>query len=292
VTGLLAEANTLYLSSNFFLEARRASDGALLWSVLAGSTSDGNRAGPVLDQGILYTSNQDRLFAVRASDGHVLWQVAPQPTNTPGISSFESYSPFVVNAGIVFVGWTNGLVTAVQESSGTVLWQTAVGGVTDAPSPIAEASGQVYISAGQGVQILSASDGHLEGTLPGLSTGLFSPATVTGGVLYTTSGELAYAVQVPENTVLWQKPLQSALAAPTVVQGLVFFPGAAMLLRTTDGSPLQTTSPLIALGPSGGYQAMGAIRYVDNPNADQPATISAFHEPDQELLWRTILPTG
>ena len=54
-----------------------------------------------------------------------------------------------------------------------------------------------------------------------------------------------------------------------------------------------TTQPLIALGPSGGYQAMGAVWYEgSNPFEDVPATISAFHEPDQELLWSTILPDG
>jgi hypothetical protein len=167
--------------------------------------------------------------------------------------------------------------------------------VPEKPQPIAVTAGHVHISTGQDVHMLQASDGQFEGRLAGLSPGAFALATLVGSVFYITSGQTASAVRVTDNTVLWQRQLHSSLATPFVEQGIAYFPGSAILLKAADGSPLQPLDqrpsvPLIAIGPTSGYEVKGGSLDICAPGANQPITIITVHEPDQKALWTRTLP--
>jgi outer membrane protein assembly factor BamB len=296
---VLVDQNTLYLSNLLFLEARRESSGTVLWQRREDNTWYGPEAAPpVLDQGVLSISERTSIFALRASDGQPLWDVAPgleQPESQPDATF---YSQPVVSQGRVFVGLRAGTVVALRESSGAVLWQTRVEPpLLHAPIPIAAAGGLVYVSTSQGVQVLGASDGALQGKLAGLENGLFARATVTDDVLYTTTGQTAFAVRVTDDRLLWYTPLHSDMEAPQVAHGLVYFPGASQVLQAADGSPLhpldQTGSfQVSALGPSGVYQVTNGSLDICSPGSahTQPLGIRAWREPDHTSLWTTFLP--
>ncbi len=94
-------------------EARRASDGQLLWSAPADRY---NLTPPVIANGLLYVSGHDgSLVALRLSDGTQQWSVA----TSAGGDAFAPSDPAVAPSGIIYWG-AGPLLYALDAATGAI----------------------------------------------------------------------------------------------------------------------------------------------------------------------------
>lgn len=255
---------------NSFVMARRASDGATLWSkliiraegkhiVLAGDTlymTTDMIGGEVLAPGYVHG-----VYALWASDGAIRWH---HDTTDPVISP-----PLAVD-GVIYAGVGASLV-ALRASDGAQLWQRplAVRGRPYLPLWLASSAGTIYTygrdqnldqpyspanSGDAAVFALQATDGAprwsrpLDGTEPDQDV---STPVVADGTLYVRSngnGSQAQARGVPsyggglhalrasDGTPLWTYP--TAITQPVASDGIVYtsdISGNVIALRGTDG---------------------------------------------------------
>ena len=181
----------LIVNSSTGVESFNPSTGATLWHY-----PEINRFPiPVAmeDKGILYLSRGYRsspYMAIRLggkgdiTGSHVAWRV---PTGGPYVSSLIHYQ------GVIYMSGENGILSAVEATTGQRLWQERVGGVFTA-SPIA-GDGKVYfvsetgetivLKAGRTFEVLSRN--KLEGHF------VASPAAA-GGKLFLRADDRLYAV--------------------------------------------------------------------------------------------------
>jgi len=130
-------------------------------------------------------------------------------------------SPAVTN-GVVYLGSGDGILYALNASTGVKLWSYKTGGGVDS-SP-AVVNGMVYFGSGDGnLYALNASTGA---KLWSYKTGyvIRCGATVVNGVVYFGSEDgNIYALNASTGAKVWSVPiLNSAFAAPAVVNGVVY----------------------------------------------------------------------
>ena len=198
----LAGDNLLLLSNNSFhtLIALRTSDGTLLWQL---PRSVSPRATPVVQDGIFYTFDDAGLYAVRLSDGTVLWSMPPPnpqdcaPLMQVALQGLRSFGP-VVAGEVVYVGWLNGPIVAVQASDGTRLWQVGppVAGQQQffQPDPIAVVGGVLYVRMdgeySRDVLLVRTDDGRVVGRIHTPPDGTGTPGTAGTPTTAGNTGEV------------------------------------------------------------------------------------------------------
>jgi outer membrane protein assembly factor BamB len=161
-------------------------------------------------------------------------------------------SPAVVN-NVAYIGNSNGIVYAVNESTGAPLWQYAtLASVASSPAVV---NGIVYVGSNDtNVYALKASTGALlwQYTTEGAVTS--SPAVVNG-VVYVTSNNSAYALTASTGALVWQYTTTGDILqlSPAVANGVVYAGSAdnvyalnastgALLYHYATG--LEVTAPL------------------------------------------------
>lgn len=146
----------------------------------------------------LVGSSAETLFAVELDRGQKLWSAQRE---SPGGFSLRGFARPVVLDGVVFAGFADGWVQALDFDTGAVRWERQL-------SPSAD---QVDVDA-------LASDG----------VRLYA-ASASGGV---------YALSLDQGTVLWRTPVSTpvslALHGSTLYVGA---PGQVLALRSFDGRP-------------------------------------------------------
>lgn len=110
------------------LDALRERDGSLMWQHSADQVY-----GPIIAaDGLLQLNSGDTVAAVRASDGTVVWRRS--------ISFHDTFSsndtPEAVDDGIVYVATTNGVVQALNASTGQTLWHYVISELAVPTDPI------------------------------------------------------------------------------------------------------------------------------------------------------------
>lgn len=113
------EENVVYFGSNDgALYKVDADTGALRWRFM---TNAEIARRPVLSQGVLYAANaNDTLMAIRAKDGELLWSQHRTPAAGMEVAG---YSGPAVAGGKVFMGFSDGTVTAFDTETGEERWQ-------------------------------------------------------------------------------------------------------------------------------------------------------------------------
>jgi len=145
------------------------------------------------DKGILYVSRGYRsspYMAIRLggkgdiTGSHVAWRV---PTGGPYVSSLIHYQ------GVIYMSGENGILSAVEATTGQRLWQERVGGVFTA-SPIA-GDGKVYFVSESGETIVLKAGRTFEVLSRNKLEGHFvaSPAAA-GGKLFLRADDRLYAI--------------------------------------------------------------------------------------------------
>ncbi len=114
-----AGENVVYFGSNDgALYKVDADTGALRWRFM---TNAEVARRPVLIQGVLYAANaNDTIMAIRAKDGELLWSQHRTPAAGMEVAG---YSGPTVAGGKVFMGFSDGTVTAFDANTGEERWQ-------------------------------------------------------------------------------------------------------------------------------------------------------------------------
>ncbi len=140
-------------TSDGLVVAYAVTDGATDWSVnLAGDATEfvDVDATPIMSKGVVVTAGYTTgLVGLSASDGSVLWTVPGEAFTTPGTS----------HDGIIYAPQATGRLTAVEASSGKVLWSTQLRRGT--PTRPVVAQGYVLVPTERSLLVCDANTGQV-----------------------------------------------------------------------------------------------------------------------------------
>lgn len=150
---LVAGERVITGTSDGLVIAYAVTDGATDWSVnLAGDADEfvDVDATPILSRGVIVTAGYATgLVGLSAADGSVLWTVPGEAFTTPGIS----------DDGILYAPQATGRLTAVEVSTGKVLWSIQLRRGT--PSRPAVAQGYVLVPTEKSLLVCDAYTGRV-----------------------------------------------------------------------------------------------------------------------------------
>jgi outer membrane protein assembly factor BamB len=203
-----------------YLSALTASTGALLWTDDLGRRIN---TSPAVANGVVYTGNliDANFTAADISTGAVLWTFTSPCGDYCG--AFNS-SPAVAN-GVVYASSDDGNLYALNASTGTLLWQYPLSGLTGQGATPAVADGVVYADLGPlfgegqvGLFALNATTGALL-----WSSALGSVPAVAGGVVYIVGGNDLYALNAHTGALLWSYATGGGVTSrPAIANGVVY----------------------------------------------------------------------
>ena len=197
------------------LYARRASTGAILWTVDTGDDT----WSPSVAKGVVYVTTVDKgmLFAVRAADGTILWKKSlgdPGPSGTGAAPT--------VSDGVVYVGSASQELFALDALSGNVLWTVPMG--EEAGTPPTVVNGVAYAPSAGHLRAIDASTGLTLWTTE-VEGGLSSPA-VDHGVVFVGGSSGLYAFDAATGALEWSTATgYSAESSPAAANGVIYAVG-------------------------------------------------------------------
>jgi outer membrane protein assembly factor BamB len=229
------------------LYALNATTGAIVWQDKMGADGDV----PTFANGVLYAENGGGISALDPLTGTVSWAYSRDggPSSSPTVSN-----------GRVYSADAQGFAYALDARTGTLAWESEVGGLPDTPtSSPAVVNGIAYYGAyDNNVYALNAQTGTL---LWKYATGGFplSP-TVFESVVYVGSEDKnLYALDALTGGLLWKFATGGGIeSTPAIANGAIYFgslDGYLYALDASSGVPLwkfHTTgmyaSPAVANG--------------------------------------------
>ncbi len=223
------------------------------------------RAVPVVAEGVVYVANsRDQVFALDQRTGAWRWQYE-QPLQTDFTVSGYAGLTYVssadgVGAGVVYTGFGNGKVVAIDAASGEALWLTSLappagGDFSDCDStPLVDVeAGRLYVAGQQtGVFALDLDDGT-----PAWSFGVRAAGDLVPGagsdMVGASSLEGVFALD-RNGTQLWRAQVDpGVLSTPVVVQNTVFVAHSDSGLLAFD---LESGELLARLDPGSGVSSL------------------------------------
>jgi outer membrane protein assembly factor BamB len=274
----------LYVAESGRVDAFRASNGAHLWSLSIGASSelavDPNRA--VFVAGTYKHASE--LVALKPSTGAVLWS---QPLS--GLYR----APILVSNHKVYVAQFTGTIYAYEAASGSKLWHFSTHD-SFVPSMLAS-QGVVYAGGpNDGVQgnmnaivSLNGSTGHKNWQWSARAMGGAAPLGAFGGRLLASQGDLneVFALNSSHGTLLWAYPTDRGVDAAPLVSGSTVYAGSddtrVYKLRASNGTvswsrslggPVPYTPVLL------GQRLFAVTGYPDN-------SLHALHTSTGKPLW-------
>ncbi len=220
--------STLYLATGDaftgILVALDTVTGSLIWKAQTNSTTDDTNFS--IAQNTIYMLTDDNfVVAYNTRDGSRRWQ-SPVKILTAGVPDRFP----LANASGVYVGGSDGVITALSPADGSLLWTFQAGG--DIGAGLALGAGVVYAGAAdQHLYALNAADGSRLWRFTA-EIELRAPA-VAGDVLYISNGDNLTAIDAHTGAQRWQAPTGDAddpIGGPvTVVGDTITAPGGAYL---------------------------------------------------------------
>lgn len=175
--------------------------------------------------GVLYLSGFGGVAAVEQSRGGKRWQA---------LSGLESQSVPVFGAGVVCItGVRTGgrtVVNGLEKSSGRVLWERELDGLTQhAPAPVGDVMivviGKSSVASETVLHALDAGSGRTRWRtrLPAVTLGPSALVTENGLVYLTTgvfnAGSMAWALDLATGALRWKFPSEGFLGTPVLAGG-------------------------------------------------------------------------
>lgn len=172
--------------------------------------------------GVLYLSGFGGVMAMDQSRGGKRWQA---------LSDLDSQSVPVFGAGVVCItGVRTGgrtVVNGIEASSGRVLWEREVDGLTDyAPTPAGDVMlvviGDAVVASPTVVHAFDTRSGRIRWSTELPARTVDPSAPVSGhGLVYLTSGvfsggSMAWALDLATGTLRWKSPSEGFLGAPVL----------------------------------------------------------------------------
>lgn len=185
----------------------------------------------VVDGMVLVVSESDTLFAVKADTGQWVWQYRRDLPS--GFTIHGEASPVVKN-GMVFQGFSDGHLVALDLRDGGVKWEKALttGGTQFLDvdtTPVLDDAGHVYAASYQGgLYSLDAETGDVQwsSAVAGL-TSLIGQ----GGLLFAAGDNRVDAYLRETGKLVWSLSLDDrAGSAPVLVHGMLLVPNQRALL--------------------------------------------------------------
>ncbi|MFL5318421.1 MAG: PQQ-binding-like beta-propeller repeat protein [Myxococcaceae bacterium] len=211
-------------------------DGELLWKYKAGEEL---ATTPVFANGkILVASETDVLYALDAKTGKWLWQAR---RDMPSGFTIRGTATPRVTMGVVYMGWADGTLTALDLNDGTTKWEkelaSAAAQFADVDtSPVVDDSGTVYAASYKdGIYALSADNGDL--LWHTVAQGLTSLVS-RGDVLFGAGDGKVVAIHAKTGQTLWTLEIGNRYARmPLLVKGLLIVPtnGALIFVDPVTG---------------------------------------------------------
>jgi outer membrane protein assembly factor BamB len=211
--------NVVYVGSNDDnLYAINASTGALLKSYRTGGYI---LSSPAVANGVLYIGSDDGyLYAFNTTSGQIIWKDQIETHPIFGMAS----APLVANGVVYATEYDEGLIFAVNASTGAKIWAIHVPGKMSRSSP-ALANGILYVgSADDLVYALDAQTGKTIWTFPTKGQVKSSPAVVNGIVYIGSLDGTLYALDATTGKQVWvYKTGGQVHSSPAVANGIVYF---------------------------------------------------------------------
>ena len=219
----------IYITTGGALDALDATTGVLLWSYPGGYSS------PAVINGIVCFAVGNALDAANATTGALLWSY------TIDAGDYATSDLTVIN-NVVYFGTGNGLLYALNVTTGTELWMFNTGGGSNASiySAPAVSNGAVYFGTWEPYDKLYAVNATTGTLLWTYTTGGFiqsSPAVVDGEIYFLSTDHYLYALNT-SGVRLWRYfTLNAGLdsSSPAVANGVVYV-GAAHKLFAVNAA--------------------------------------------------------
>jgi len=215
----------------------------------------------------LVNTNWDQFRHTPSHTGVNRYENVLSPSNVAGLGldwrfrtrGIVNSSPSVVN-GVVYIGSDDRNLYALNAATGAKLWRFAAGNYVFSSPAVAR--GVVYACDGSGICFaLNAATGAKLWSFDTFGQGVQASPTVTGGVVYITSGDsnALYALNAATGAKKWMVGLPTN-STPTVANGVVYVcagTGDCLALnaatgakkwRFNTGSRFGSSSPAVANG--------------------------------------------
>ncbi|WP_374027221.1 PQQ-binding-like beta-propeller repeat protein [Bdellovibrio bacteriovorus] len=211
-----------------------ASTGTVQWTF---NTKSENLAAPLLEDGIVYfLAGNSVFYALDAATGRQIWLHSRQDTSQ---FSIRGGSQAALNNGILYVGFSDGSVVALNAKTGSSLWEVQLNRNKrfrdiDA-TPVVDGN-QLYVAGyDDKLYCLSVDKGEVLWRIEG---GGYSGVTVVGDKLIypTTNGEVQ-ALNKASGDKLWSYKLKDGIATQVrTYKGVLVFGESQGSLRFLDAN--------------------------------------------------------
>lgn len=230
---------------NGTVHALKLSDGKPLWEYRAEDAIEG--AVVYADGRLLMTDSRDILYVLDAATGKLLWRFQ-RPT--PEFFTIKGGGHPVVDHDVVFNGFADGTLAALQLDTGELLWSVNLGAdlpeFTDIDLPVILAGDTIYASSyAGGLYAINPLDGSVKWRM---SLEALSSMTLSQGILYVTSAQgRALAVDVEDRQILWSFRFKEDTPTEMTMRGPYLFvstsSGPMAILDRSSGYPLSKWAP-------------------------------------------------
>lgn len=223
-------------------------DGEILWRTTLSSEI---LSPPQAQAGIVVALTEDsRVFGLDAGNGKILWQYR----HTAPLLQLRGSSPIIIDEGIVYAGFANGFVAALDLTTGELLWQEAVSyprgrseidRIVDVGSAMAVYQDILYVVNYQGRVI--AIDTRTQHLLWEQTFSSYQGLAVNQNAVFITDDESRiFALDRETGHTLWQQEalLHRDLSAPAAFKNMIAvgdFEGFVHLLDAENGQLLGRT---------------------------------------------------
>jgi outer membrane protein assembly factor BamB len=200
---------------------------------------------PQSDAGVVVVLTEDsRLYGLDAKSGKINWRY----NHTAPLLQLRGSAPVIIDDGIVYAGFANGFVVALNLESGALLWQEAVSyprgrseidRVVDVNGRMAVHDGVLYVVNYQGRAI--AIDVEAQNLLWEKELSSYSGLSVNQDAVFITDDESRiWALDRHSGDTLWQQLdlRYRQLTAPSVYKNAIAvgdFEGYVHLIRASNG---------------------------------------------------------
>ena len=234
---------------------------------------------------VLVNTNWSQFRMRPSHDGHNRSENVLSPATVGGLSLLWKYtmvqssgsSPAVVN-GVVYAGSSG--VTALEASTGALLWYYSTGAGTASP---AVSNGVVYVTDQYSAYALNASTGALLWKYQ--TSGLvYSSPAVAHGVVYFGFGGSVYALNASSGALLWKNTTGGGVSSPAVANGMVYVASDKFYARNA------ATGALVWKYTTGGGESSPAVANgVVYAGSNEVLALNAI---SGTLLWKHTIGAG